>query len=62
MMKVVGGKLLGVCPNCAKIVRIDKPIIGSVHVCLTSADRARPEYRDFIDWLVKQREKELERA
>ncbi|MBU0977526.1 MAG: hypothetical protein KKD18_03855 [Nanoarchaeota archaeon] len=31
---VVGNKLMGRCENCGSIVRVDKPIIGSLHFCL----------------------------
>ena len=30
---LVGKKLMVQCSNCLKIIRIDKPIIGSLHVC-----------------------------
>jgi len=29
----VGSKLYGVCNECSSLVRIDKPIIGSLHIC-----------------------------
>ena len=28
-----GGKLYACCPRCAKIVRVNKPFIGDMHVC-----------------------------
>lgn len=28
------GKLWYVCPKCLKLVRVDKPIIGSMHLCV----------------------------
>ena len=31
---VVGNKLMGKCYDCGKIIRIDKPILGSIHLCL----------------------------
>lgn len=27
------GKRYGMCPDCRAIVRLDKPIIGSLHFC-----------------------------
>ena len=30
---VIGKKLYGRCPRCAQIVRLNKPIIGDLHVC-----------------------------
>ena len=35
---VMGNKLMGRCWYCNKIVRIDKPILGSMHVCLTDEE------------------------
>lgn len=29
----VGNKLYGVCNDCHGIIRIDKPIFGSLHIC-----------------------------
>ena len=28
-----GGKLYGLCPKCGKLVRINKPLLGSLHLC-----------------------------
>lgn len=30
---ITNGKIYGYCLNCGKLVRINKPIIGSMHVC-----------------------------
>lgn len=30
---IVGNKLMAVCKDCGSIVRVDKPFIGSLHVC-----------------------------
>lgn len=30
---IVGKKLFGVCTKCKSIVRVNKPIIGSYHIC-----------------------------
>jgi|APCry1669193181_1035450.scaffolds.fasta_scaffold90610_3 hypothetical protein len=38
-MKIVGKKLLDVCQDCGQIVRIDKPIFGSLHICTTPEER-----------------------
>jgi hypothetical protein len=32
-MFLVGNKLMAVCQKCGNVVRIDKPIFGSLHVC-----------------------------
>ena len=29
----VGNKLMAICPRCNKLVRVDKPLIGSIHLC-----------------------------
>lgn len=29
----VGSKLFGLCRDCGSIVRIDKPVLGSFHLC-----------------------------
>ena len=31
---VVGNKLYGICANCGKLIQINKPIIGSIHLCV----------------------------
>ena len=31
---VVGNKLMGKCFDCGKIIRIDKPVLGSMHLCV----------------------------
>lgn len=35
----VGNKLFAVCPECDQFVRIDKPIFGSFHFCLTDEEK-----------------------
>jgi len=32
-IKVINGKIYGMCSQCESIVRIDKPLIGSLHLC-----------------------------
>ncbi len=36
---MVGKKLMGICSDCGSIVRIDKPIFGSIHLCLNEEER-----------------------
>jgi hypothetical protein len=38
-MKIVGGKLMSVCPDCGQVVRLDKPFLGSLHICTTPEER-----------------------
>ena len=28
------GKIYGVCAHCEQLIRIDKPILGSLHICV----------------------------
>ena len=37
----VGNKLMCVCDGCGKIIRVDKPIFGSLHLCLTPEEAKR---------------------
>jgi ribosomal protein S14 len=30
---VVGGKIYARCPECGRLVRLNKPVIGSIHYC-----------------------------
>ena len=34
-----GGKIFGTCEMCEKVVRLDKPLIGSMHLCLEQEER-----------------------
>ena len=60
MMRVIGGKLMAVCRNCGKIIRLDKPLFGSIHVCATEEEQKL--YGAQIARLADLAEKELERA
>lgn len=39
MMRMVGGKLRGVCHGCGQIVRVDKPLLGGLHICTTEEEQ-----------------------
>lgn len=43
---VVNGKWYGVCQDCGSLVRIDKPILGSMHLCITESERAARKKAD----------------
>lgn len=30
---IIDGKAYGICSNCRSLVRVDKPIFGSLHYC-----------------------------
>jgi hypothetical protein len=34
-----GGKTYSVCAGCSKIVRTNKPIFGSIHICATEEEQ-----------------------
>lgn len=52
-MKAINGKLYDVCGTCGKIIRMDKPIFGSLHICLNEeeAELCRTN-QQFRDWQV----------
>lgn len=39
---LVGNKLMAVCRDCQQVIRLDKPILGSLHIC--EAVPKQPEY------------------
>jgi hypothetical protein len=43
---LVGKRWFGICHYCSSAVRLDKPIIGSFHLCLPSAEREAIDRRD----------------
>ncbi len=38
-MFAVGNKLYGICHYCDTTVRVNKPIFGGLHICLTEGER-----------------------
>ena len=42
-----GGKLYDVCWYCLKLIRVNKVLFGSMHVCIT------PEKREWIHQNIK---------
>jgi len=38
-MRIIGGRLFDVCRDCGGIVRLDKPLFGSLHICTTDEER-----------------------
>jgi hypothetical protein len=40
---VAGGKLYAQCPDCGKLVRVNKPILGSLHICLSPEELAEKQ-------------------
>lgn len=45
-MIVTGGKLYERCGYCQGLVRLNKPILGSLHFCLSPEDRARIDVKN----------------
>lgn len=60
VIRALGGKVYGACPNCGKIVRMDKPIFGSFHICTTEEEQSK--YPDIIMSRVREAEATLENA
>ena len=44
----MAGKLWARCPDCAKLVRLDKPLFGSLHICLTDEEKAQKRVADRL--------------
>ncbi len=40
-MIATNGKLYDVCGDCGRIVRINKPLLGSWHLCSTEEERVK---------------------
>ena len=40
----INGKSYGVCQDCGQLVRIDKPILGSLHLCMLGEIKRRQEH------------------
>jgi len=38
---VAGGKLYDRCVRCDSLVRVNKPLLGSAHICLTDCEAAK---------------------
>jgi len=59
---VVGNRLMGKCYACGKIIRINKPFLGSMHLCLTDEELGMPDEqtkalkrgKDFMELFVKK--------
>jgi hypothetical protein len=41
--QTVGNKVMAICPKCGKLVRLDKPILGSMHVCAETESAPLPK-------------------
>ena len=44
-LKIINGKLYGVCAECDKMVRVDKPILGSMHICVDNTAKSGKEHK-----------------
>jgi len=54
---IVGNKLMAQCGNCGKIVRIDKPLFGGLHIC--SDPYHVEKYGNIVTgWIKLEKEKE----
>lgn len=66
-MKIIGSKLYAVCERCGNVIRVNKPIIGALHLCdYSDEDLARiyanPETARELRLRIARRRDELERA
>lgn len=65
-MKQIGNSLYDVCPRCAKLVRLNKPLLGGIHVCVTDEEEQQiesdPELSRRRVATVTRRRAELERS
>jgi hypothetical protein len=46
-----GHKHFGICPDCSCVVRINKPMLGSMHSCIPWPDKTfiRKQLRDVVE-------------
>ncbi len=52
---VTDGKIYAICDYCKSLIRLNKPIIGSLHACLP------PEEREKLDLNLRRAEAEQAR-
>lgn len=52
-MIVTGGKIYDVCGYCNNLVRLNKPIVGSMHICVS------PDERSYIDRCEEAKNKQI---
>ena len=43
----IGNKIMGICSVCDRLVRIDKPIFGSLHFCSLTEEEKKENNADF---------------
>jgi len=39
-MIIAGNQIWDTCADCGKFIRVNKPVFGSLHFCLTDKERA----------------------
>jgi hypothetical protein len=49
----IGNKIYVTCPNCGMVVRINKPFIGSWHICEPKAERLANLTNNFTSFSVR---------
>jgi len=52
-MIVIDNKIYAQCEDCRKLVRLNKPLFGSMHVCLSDEERSN---LDFHRQLLRRQE------
>lgn len=46
-MIIAGNKIYDYCRDCGKLVRLNKPFFGDLHICLTEAElRAKRQQKN----------------
>jgi hypothetical protein len=65
-MRVIGRSIYEVCGTCGSIIRLNKPIIGSLHICLSEEDmrtiRANPQQCQRLQQHIAQQTRAFERS
>ncbi len=59
-MKIVGNNIYDVCLGCGKIIKLNKRIFGSLHICNTKEERS--EYQGRIEQIYIYNKNRLESA
>jgi len=59
-MKTINGKIYEVCGVCGEIIRWDKPIIGSMHICLSDERKLCETQQQFKDWQANRVKKSMQ--
>lgn len=59
-MKAIGNGLYDVCPDCGQIVKLNKWLVGSTHLCTLPEERIK--YKNEIDRAYRYNRTKLEQS